>query len=213
VNDTVVLDSGPLGMLCNPNSSRHPTAIRAWVADLMKAGRRVILPEIADYEIRRELNRIQSHRALMLLNMYGIRLEYLALTTTAMRLAADLWAQARNAGQQTAADLALDCDVILAAQTLTPRSPSYYRHDEHRTSLPFHTGRVVAEHHSMTPSQDSSNQRTAATGSGVAAARIQPTFAHAACFFLRATGWCFQRRCSQKYCSGCRRISRSKAEV
>jgi hypothetical protein len=91
---------------------------------LLCAGRRVILPEIADYEIRRELIRIQSHNALTLLTMYGTRLEYLPLITTAMRCAADLWAQSRNSGQQTAANAALDCDVILAAQTLTLGVPT-----------------------------------------------------------------------------------------
>jgi predicted nucleic acid-binding protein len=124
VSNAVVLDAGPLGMLCNPNNSRQPMAIRLWVVDLLKAGRRVILPEIADYEIRRELNRIQSHTALTLLNVYGTRLEYLPLNTAAMRCAADLWAQSRNMGQQTAADSALDCDVILAAQTLTLGAPA-----------------------------------------------------------------------------------------
>ena len=124
MKDAVVLDAGPLGLLCNPNNSRHPTAIRAWVADLMNAGRRVILPEIADYEIRRELIRIQSHSALILLNLYGTQLEYLPLTTPAMQHAADLWAQARNSGQPTASASALDCDVILAAQTLTLAVPA-----------------------------------------------------------------------------------------
>jgi hypothetical protein len=41
---------------------------------------------------------------------------------------------------------------------------------------------------------------------------------HAACdgsafFAFFAAGWCFQRRCSQKYCSGYSRIRRSRAEV
>ena len=55
MNDAVVLDSGPLGVLCNPNNHAQPVAIRAWVAALLAAGRRVIIPEIADYEVRREL--------------------------------------------------------------------------------------------------------------------------------------------------------------
>ena len=45
--------------------------------------------------------------------------EYLPITTDAMRLAADLWAQARQLGVPTAGDKALDGDVILVAQALT----------------------------------------------------------------------------------------------
>ncbi len=124
MSDAVILDAGPLGVLCNPNNSPQPLAIRAWVSALLAAGRRVILPEIADYEIRRELLRIRSFRSLAILDTYGSQLEYLPLATASLRRAADLWAQARNAGQQTAADSALDCDVILAAQTLTLGVPA-----------------------------------------------------------------------------------------
>jgi predicted nucleic acid-binding protein len=83
----------------------------------------VIVPEITDYELRRELIRIQSHSALANLDAFGAQLEYVALTTDAMRLAAELWAQARSTGQPTAPDPALDCDVILAAQALSLNTP------------------------------------------------------------------------------------------
>ena len=64
----------------------------------------MILPEIADYEIRRELIRLGSAVALGNLDGWAIKLEYLPLTTVPMRRAAELWAQARNTGQQTAPD-------------------------------------------------------------------------------------------------------------
>jgi predicted nucleic acid-binding protein len=43
---------------------------------------------------------------------------YLALTDEAMRLAAELWAKARQQGRPTAPELDLDIDVILATQAL-----------------------------------------------------------------------------------------------
>jgi hypothetical protein len=43
---------------------------------------------------------------------------HVPISTVAMRRAAELWAQARSMGQPTAPDLALDGDVILAAQAI-----------------------------------------------------------------------------------------------
>jgi hypothetical protein len=123
VSAAVILDAGPLGLLTNPNNSPQPLACRAWLASLRAANRRVVVPEIADYEVRRELLRIQSYAALANLDGYGVHLEYLPLTTAVMRQAAALWAMARTTGQQTAPNQALDADVILAAQALTIGAP------------------------------------------------------------------------------------------
>ena len=60
MKDTVVLDSTPLGILCHPRNPPHVMACRQWVESLLLAGRRVVVPEIADYEVRRELIRINS---------------------------------------------------------------------------------------------------------------------------------------------------------
>jgi predicted nucleic acid-binding protein len=114
-----VLDTGPLGTLCHPHNPPHAHACRQWLAGLQAAGRHVIVPEIADYELRREFLRTNALVSLSHLNGYGLQLDYLPITTAAMHLAAELWARARNAGRPTAHQHALDGDVILAAQALS----------------------------------------------------------------------------------------------
>jgi predicted nucleic acid-binding protein len=105
---------------------------------LLAAGRRVIIPEIADYEVRRALILRNSGIALRNLDQLALRLEYLPLTTPAMRRAAELWAQARSTGQPTAPDPALDADIILAAQALSLNTAIVVA-----TSNPAHLTRFV----------------------------------------------------------------------
>ena len=82
----------------------------------MTMGDQFVVPEIADYEVRRELLRADKQRGLVRLNELCNIFWYLALATTMMREAANLWANARNIGLPTAQDADLDADVILAAQ-------------------------------------------------------------------------------------------------
>lgn len=135
----VILDATPLGLLSHPRNPPHVAACRQWLADLSAAGRRIIVPEIADYEVRRELIRIGSATGLVNLDQLASQLEYLPLSTAAMRLAAELWAQARGVGRPTAADPALDADVILAAQAITLSVPMVVA-----TGNPAHLSRFVA---------------------------------------------------------------------
>lgn len=100
-------------MIAHP---RADPAIVGWVNDLLAAAHRLIVPEIADYEVRRELLRANLHPSVGRLDALKRTLEYLPLTTEAMLQAAAFWAQARQAGRPTAPDPALDGDVILAAQ-------------------------------------------------------------------------------------------------
>jgi hypothetical protein len=120
----VLLDSSPLGILTNPSNSAQVRACRQWAAALQTAGWRVLLPEIIDYELRRELIHRKSLNGLANLNWYRQQLDYLPLTTAVMDYAADLWAAARWAGLPTAGPRDLNADVILAAQALTLGEPS-----------------------------------------------------------------------------------------
>ncbi len=62
-------------------------------------------------------------KAIGRLDALGQAMEYLPLTTAAMRRAAELWSQARQQGQPTASDNTIDADRILAAQALTLGTP------------------------------------------------------------------------------------------
>jgi hypothetical protein len=91
VKPAIFLDSGPLGLLAHIQALPAPLACRNWITSLAAAGRRVFVPETVDYEVRRELLRIQSSRAVARLDTVAQQLEYLPLTTSAMRRAAELW--------------------------------------------------------------------------------------------------------------------------
>jgi predicted nucleic acid-binding protein len=123
VNPVILLDAGPLGLLSNPNRKGQTVACRKWLLALVAAARRVIVPEIADYEVRRELLRANKAKGVAKLDALAGQLEYLPLTTAAMRRAAELWALARQQGQPTAGDNTIDGDMILAAQARTLGTP------------------------------------------------------------------------------------------
>lgn len=119
----IVLDSGPLGLVTNPRMSEQGIACLYWVQQSLAAGRRIVVPEIADYEVRRELLRANRHAGLARLDALVRQVDYLPITTSAMKLAAQLWAHARQQGRPTTDDRALDGDVILAAQVRTSDFP------------------------------------------------------------------------------------------
>ncbi|MEG4497394.1 nucleic acid-binding protein [Microcoleus sp. F10-C6] len=111
-------DSGPLGMVTNPQAKPPYLECQLWLDSLLQNGEMVILPEIADYEVRRELIRAGKERGIRKLDLFKNVLTYRPLTTEVMLLAAQLWADARMRGRPTADPNALDGDVILAAQAI-----------------------------------------------------------------------------------------------
>lgn len=116
VAQIILLDAGPLGLVTNPRGSAQTLACASWLQQRLQNGVEVIVPEIADYEVRRELIRAEKWAGLARLDALIDALDYLPLTTETMRAAAQLWALARQSGQSTADWHALDRDVILAAQ-------------------------------------------------------------------------------------------------
>jgi len=119
VSSVVLLDAGPLGLVTNPKRSPKSLACAQWLQALVAANTRVLIPEIADYEVRRELLRANKLKGVSQLDALTRLVEYLPITTVAMRQAAAFWARARQQGQPTAGDNTLDGDMILAAQAST----------------------------------------------------------------------------------------------
>lgn len=120
----VLLDSAPLGLLSAPPNRQDSQACSRWLAVLIAARVRVVVPEITDYEVRRELLRAGKKASIRRLDALAQATEYLPITTVAMRRAAELWAQARQQGRPTAGDNTIDADMILAAQALTLHAPA-----------------------------------------------------------------------------------------
>jgi hypothetical protein len=126
---SVVLDAGILGLLTNPKRSETGEACAKWLQLMINSDCPILVPEITDYEIRRELlraNKINGLRRLdsfissHLMQLFICQLPPVgyANDTTVMRQAALLWAEARQQGRPAADNKALDADMILSAQAI-----------------------------------------------------------------------------------------------
>ena len=123
MSPVIALDAGPLGLLTHRKENKEAEACRTWLASRIAAGSRIVVPAIADYEVRRELLRAGKARGISRLDefVHANADRYLPPTAGAFQKAAELWAKARNEGLPTAGDQALDADVLLVAQLLTSR--------------------------------------------------------------------------------------------
>jgi len=112
----VLLDACTLGKVSNPNDTEENRRCREWSLDLRRKGTSVRVPEIADYEIRRELIRAYKSEGLRLLDetkQFG----FVSLSEASLILAAELWADAhRLIGRTASDDPKLDPDMIICGQ-------------------------------------------------------------------------------------------------
>ena len=112
----ILLDASPLGILANPSLSALAFQCRNWADELLAQGDQLMISEVADYEVRRELIRAGKTKSIARLNLLQSFLLYLPINTATMLKAAEFWAQARQMGKPTAHHLRLDADMILVAQ-------------------------------------------------------------------------------------------------
>lgn len=118
MSKVVFLDTGVLGYVTHPKGSAESQSCTKWLVGLLAAGARVCIPEVCDFELRREYIRTRGEKALAKLEQLKRAIYYVPINTEAMLAAADLWAKARMRGRPTADPKELDIDVVLAAQAL-----------------------------------------------------------------------------------------------
>ena len=122
----LVLDSSVVGAITNPKQTspiiRH---CQIWFRRSLERQSIFVLPEIADYEIRRELLRGKKINGLKKLDELKSAIYYYPIDSEIMLTAAQLWAESRQRGMPTADARELDGDVILAAQAIQLQSKGY----------------------------------------------------------------------------------------
>src|SRR5688500_730427 len=100
----IALDASPLSLLTQKTGVADADACRQWATAVLAGGGAIVIPAIADYEVRREL--IRAGKTTSLARLDAIRANpaflYLPMTDAALLHAASLWADARRQGLPTA---------------------------------------------------------------------------------------------------------------
>lgn len=87
MTENYVLDTGPLGQLTHPRPNPKFTV---WFQGLLqKSDVRVFIPEICDYELRRNLLLENLHESIKRLDEFEGTLSYLPINTNAIKRAAE----------------------------------------------------------------------------------------------------------------------------
>jgi predicted nucleic acid-binding protein len=122
----LVLDASVVGAITNPKQTNAIVRdCQIWFRQSLERQSIFVLPEIADYEIRRELLRGKKINGLKKLDELKSAIYYYPIDSEIMLTAAQLWAESRQRGMPTADARELDGDVILAAQAIQLQAKGY----------------------------------------------------------------------------------------
>jgi predicted nucleic acid-binding protein len=122
----LILDASVVGAITNPKQTNAIVRdCQSWFRRSLARQSIFVLPEIADYEIRRELLRGKKINGIKKLDELKSAIYYYPINTEIMLTAAQLWAESRQRGMPTADARELDGDVILAAQAIQLQATGY----------------------------------------------------------------------------------------
>jgi predicted nucleic acid-binding protein len=119
----IVLDAGPLGLACSRPGTPAVDACHAWLLALEAGGAEILVPTVADYEVRRELIRLRATTKLRNLDDLAARFDLVDIGAKAFRRAAEYWAHLRQGGLPTSGTEDLDADALLAGLAATIGKP------------------------------------------------------------------------------------------
>jgi hypothetical protein len=124
VKRIVLLDESPLAAITHPSSKGDAGVAKTWYAELRAAGITVRVPQIADYELRRQLILKNFLSSIALLNQVIRQTGGLVpIKEKTFQHAAKLWAQRRKNNEAARDDKSLDGDMILCAQAWSLTRP------------------------------------------------------------------------------------------
>ena len=86
----ILLNSYPLSLASAPARVAVATAVTNWTVACLAAGHKIYIPEVIDYELRRELLRAGKAGSVKKLDGLKALLRFLPISSPAMLLAADL---------------------------------------------------------------------------------------------------------------------------
>ena len=112
----VVLDSGILGQLVHKDGAKR-AKVEAFLETHQPEITALVIPEIADYEVRRSLLKIGSIGSVKMLDQLVAIAKYEPFSTPQVRRAAEIWAHCRKNGFPFCDDKELDGDCFVIAQT------------------------------------------------------------------------------------------------
>jgi len=125
----ILLDSGVIGNICNPNPSQMRQQLDNWLFGSIARGAYIASSTICDFEVRRSLKLSEIQGTTITgtpyLDNLNNLIDFIPVDLEITRLAADLWALARRNGIPTAANERLDADLIISAtcQSLAQNHP------------------------------------------------------------------------------------------
>ena len=116
----VFLDTGILGLVSSPSNTGEAKECKQWLYRLLSRSAYVVTSDICEYEVRRSLLLASFTNPIVqgIENLDALQqvIDFLPLTKSVMKEAAQLWAEARCQGIQTADIKNIDADIIIAAQ-------------------------------------------------------------------------------------------------